>query len=314
MDGQSTSDGRTTSFPTTIRGFGYDFNEDGKLRKMDQSGKLTDVPYDFNVSSDHTYNQRRYEALGELITEHIYVLLEKEGLQKLPVPKDSAEEEGSFIYCTKNALKKENLMLLIHGNGVVRVGQWARSLIINESIDSGSMLPYIRKAKELGFGVICFNTNDNWKVLDGKKSSIKGSESPEEHAISVWKDYIQPSKAANIALVGHSYGGVVIFNLISHFEQDFMNRVFVVALTDSVHHQFSNNSHLPSSLQNRIFQISRNWVKSTEPLDAPIRDASDFKDVTRVSAGTPKHEMTSWSCMESLFNFVMERLPLDSRE
>lgn len=35
-----------------------------------------------------------------------------------------------------------------------------------------------------------------------------------------------------------------------------MNRVFVVALTDSVHHQFSNNSHLPSSLQNRIFQVT----------------------------------------------------------
>lgn len=43
----------------------------------------------------------------------------------------------------------DKLMVLIHGSGVVRAGQWARRLIINEDLDSGTQIPYIKRAVEV---------------------------------------------------------------------------------------------------------------------------------------------------------------------
>ncbi|XDV20269.1 hypothetical protein PO909_025620 [Leuciscus waleckii] len=39
-------------------------------------------------------------------------------------------------------------MVLIQGSGVVRAGQWARRLIINEDLNSGTQIPFINRAKE----------------------------------------------------------------------------------------------------------------------------------------------------------------------
>ncbi len=36
-----------------------------------------------------------------------------------------------------------------------------RKLIINENIDIGSQLPYIKNAVQLGFALVVFNTNEN---------------------------------------------------------------------------------------------------------------------------------------------------------
>lgn len=43
----------------------------------------------------------------------------------------------------------EKIMLLIEGSGVVRAGQWARRLIINEDLNSGTQIPFITRAKEV---------------------------------------------------------------------------------------------------------------------------------------------------------------------
>jgi hypothetical protein len=37
-----------------------------------------------------------------------------------------SEEPTSFFYMSEDALDKDKLLILIHGNGVVRAGQWAR--------------------------------------------------------------------------------------------------------------------------------------------------------------------------------------------
>ena len=43
------------------------------------------------------------------------------------------------------------------------------------------------------------------------------------------------SNARHVAIVAHSYGGVVTLELAKEFESDFINRVFSISLTDSVH-------------------------------------------------------------------------------
>ncbi|XP_015518127.1 FAM172 family protein homolog CG10038 isoform X1 [Neodiprion pinetum] len=290
-------------FPTTLKDFGYAFDEGGKLRKLDQStGLTTDGGFEFNVTEDHAYNQKRYEALGQVIDLHIYDLLEKEGLKKLFVPKEAsskAPELKSFIFVSEDALLNDKLMILIHGSGVVRAGQWARRLIINDNLETGTQLPYIRKARELGYAVMVLNTNDNFRTVNGKPTEIPGSKDPHSHVETVWKQYIEPSNAKHVAIVAHSYGGVCVVKLAVDHAEEFRRRVFAVGLTDSVHMITSAKD------TKHILKVARNWVSSEKPLDTPER--SPDGDIERCSAGHAIHEMTSYSCMESLFQFVEER-------
>ncbi|XP_015596392.1 UPF0528 protein CG10038 isoform X2 [Cephus cinctus] len=317
-----------TEFPKTLREFGYDFDADGKLRKLDQStGLTTREGFEFNVSEDLQYNQKRYEALGEVLNEYVYGLLEKEGLKRLPVPKDGSSDTilKSFVFCSDGALENDKLIIIIHGSGVVRAGQWARRLIINDNLQSGTQIPYIKKSHELGYGVLVLNTNDNQRIVAGKPKKIPGSEDPCRHLDTVWNDYVRPSKVKHIAIVAHSYGGVCVMkfvnfslfpsipkNLILHTNSnrivtvlqamknvnEFTKRIFAVALTDSVH-------SLPAKGTDHIVKVSRNWVASNNPLDTPELSLSG--DVDRVSSGHNTHEMSSWACIESLFKFLEDR-------
>lgn len=61
------------------------------------------------------------------------------------------DEPRSFIYLSQDAVTNPNkLLVLIQGSGVVRAGQWARRLIINQDLDSGTQIPFIMKAMEVG--------------------------------------------------------------------------------------------------------------------------------------------------------------------
>lgn len=96
------------------------------MRKLDSAGKITDQGFEFKISTDDRVNQANYEAIGESITPLVYELLEKNGLTRLIVPKGQDPESSSFIYTSTTKLKGKKLLILIHGSGVVRAGQWAR--------------------------------------------------------------------------------------------------------------------------------------------------------------------------------------------
>ncbi|XP_055995243.1 cotranscriptional regulator FAM172A homolog isoform X2 [Ostrea edulis] len=288
-------------FPKTLEDFGFYFNEDGQMRDF-----KTDEPFNFVVDPDnHKYNQRRYEALGNIITEHVYQLLEeKHNLKKVKIPVDAeCDEPTSFFYMSEDALDKDKLLILIHGNGVVRAGQWARRLIINDCLDSGTQLPFIDWGVKEGYGIIVANTNYN-KAEDHKHGEeIRRSEGPEEHMECVWKNFVEKSKASAIAVVAHSYGGVVTLDLVINHVDEFWKRVFAVALTDSVHsfsHQYGDDSVIEFYKQR-----GKNWASCLDELDTPLESQSDF--CPTVAAGTEKHEYTSYSSMHSIFKFLSEK-------
>lgn len=81
-------------------------------------------------------------------------------MRRLQVPKVSVALT-SFIYASVDFFENEKLLILIHGSGVVRAGQWSRRLIINDSLSTGSQIPYIERARELGYAVLVLNTNDS---------------------------------------------------------------------------------------------------------------------------------------------------------
>lgn len=73
--------------------------------------------------------------------QEVYSLLETQGgLERLEV---GSEEPKSFIFCSPEIRNKKRVVILIHGSGVVRAGQWARRLIINEVRNAGTTVEKI---------------------------------------------------------------------------------------------------------------------------------------------------------------------------
>ena len=97
---------------------------------MDDEGNTTEESFKFDVHEKRSDNQRRYEEMGLIMDKEVYRLLETQGgLERLDV---GSEDPKSFIFCSPEIRTKKRIVILIHGGGVVRAGQWARRLIFNE--------------------------------------------------------------------------------------------------------------------------------------------------------------------------------------
>lgn len=337
------------TFPKTLEEFEYAFNEKGQLRHI-KTGK----PFVFNAREElHRWNQKRYEALGEIITQYVYELLETRcNMTKVILPVDATEDEPtSFIYRTNDALSNPSkLLVLIQGSGVVRAGQWARRLIINQDLNSGTQIPFITRAIEEGYGVMVLNPNENYleiekpatssplgsyhepldepaekrerkddkegskkkefyekyrnpqKEAETERISIRENGSSEEHVLYVWDHFVSKAAAKNVFIIAHSYGGLSFVELVNQRELEVKNKVCAVALTDSAHNIWLQDTS--KGTQDWVKQKCCNWVSSAEPLDTRLD--SMLPDCPRVSAGTEKHELTSWMSFDSIFRFFTE--------
>lgn len=283
----------------TLAEFGYHFDSNGQLKSID-----TGKPFIFDTFPEKEENQARYEALGEIINDHVYGLLEtKASLKRLYIPIDNKPNEPTgFVFISRDFYSNSKLLILIHGSGVVRAGQWARRLIVNDSIDSGTQLPYILKAQEEGFAILVLNTNLNSVKKDDTNTEIRGSASAIDHGLYIWKNLVLKKDFQNVMIVAHSYGGVVTVRIAAKFSDDWLKIVKAVALTDSVHNDLhiKNNKKLLSWFKKN----TRNWVSSSETLDTKISGYGSV--IPCVSAGHIKHENTSWSAFTSVFKFLGE--------
>ncbi|XP_061133741.1 cotranscriptional regulator FAM172A homolog isoform X2 [Syngnathus typhle] len=289
------------TFPKTLEEFEYAFNEHGQLRHTE-----TGEAFIFNAREDlHRWNQKRYEALGEIVTQYVYELLEKKcNMTKAILPVDATvDEPTSFIYLSPNALSNPSkLLVLIQGSGVVRAGQWARRLIINQDLDSGTQIPFITRAMEEGYSVMVLNPNENYLEVE-KSSSAPTEPSGEPVGKKERKDdqegkkrrefyekYRNPQKETETDRVPVR---------MNHREAEVRNKVCAVALTDSAHSMWLQETS--KSTQDWMQQHCCNWVSSPEPLDTPLD--SMLPDCPRVSAGTERHELTSWMSFDSIFRY-----------
>lgn len=229
----------------------------------------------------------------------MYDLLLDNGMHKLRIPRDAKPEtEASFYFSSTPELTKNGkLLVLINGSGVVRAGQWARSLIINHSVESGTQIPYINEGKSRNFEIISMNTNENYGVNGGK---LPHSESPVAHAKYIWENVILPADPESVAIVAHSYGGHVAMSLARQFPEFFKEKVFAVCFTDSV------ENTAPEVIRDHMAKVGVNWATSDKPLDTVLRPGSKSSVEFR-SAAHVKHEFTSWSSQKALFAFIDKR-------
>ncbi|XP_030103252.1 cotranscriptional regulator ARB2A isoform X7 [Mus musculus] len=252
--------------------------------------------------------------LMKIITRYVYELLESDcNLKKISIPVDATESEPkSFIFMSEDALTNpQKLMVLIHGSGVVRAGQWARRLIINEDLDSGTQIPFIKRAMDEGYGVIVLNPNENYIEVEKQKmhkqsSSSDGTDEPagkRERRDKVSKEtkkrrdfyekYRNPQKEKEM---------MQLFIRMIQREADVKSKVTAVALTDSVHNVWHQEAG--KTIREWMRENCCNWVSSSEPLDTSVE--SMLPDCPRVSAGTDRHELTSWKSFPSIFKFFAE--------
>lgn len=238
--------------------------DDTELREIDpRTGKPGNKKFKYDVYGNAAKNSERFNALAKVIEFDVHKKLEAMGLYRIKLNPNDPYGRTSFVFCTQPDLRNvTKLLILIHGSGEVRAGEWSRSLIINESLQKGSQLPYIRQGIQHGYDVLVMNTNDHYRYNKqyNTKLLIPGSETAEIHAQSVWNVLIATSTVQNIAIVAHSYGGVVTTALAAYAPRGFLNRVSAVAFTDSVHdsYQWDRNTVLPI-LKPVSYQISNNF-------------------------------------------------------
>uniref|UniRef100_A0A8C0GB09 Arb2 domain-containing protein n=1 Tax=Chelonoidis abingdonii TaxID=106734 RepID=A0A8C0GB09_CHEAB len=174
-------------------------------------------------------------------------------------------------------------------------------------------------------GVIVLNPNDNfidlkmeneWLSLSTKEESStvnsswwipkRCSSTSEEHTIYIWDNFISKSAAKNVAFIAHGYGGLVFLNLLIQRTWEVMNKVYSVALIDSMHHTLHQVKNNPQ-VQEWIQKHCREWVTNSKPLDRPIGSLVKV-DCPTVSAGTEKYSLAPSSTLQAIFKYLKSTL------
>ncbi|XP_044930469.1 cotranscriptional regulator FAM172A isoform X6 [Mustela putorius furo] len=228
----------------------------------------TGEPFVFNYQEDlHRWNQKRYEALGE---EGYGVIVLNPNENYIEVEKPKIHVQSSSESSDEPAEKRER-----------------KDKVSKETKKRRDFYEKYRNPQ---------------REKEMMQLYIRENGSPEEHAVYVWDHFIAQSAAENVFFVAHSYGGLAFVELMIQREADVKSKVTAVALTDSVHNVWHQEAG--KTIREWMRENCCNWVSSSEPLDTSVE--SMLPDCPRVSAGTDRHELTSWKSFPSIFKFFTE--------
>jgi len=181
----------------------------GIIRSLDDPTK----PY------DHRQHESQYTQLSEYVMTFVQQQMQQQySMQEvwIPEPHQIEPEYSSLPKCNifmsyafrqpiPEINRKQRALVLIQGSGAVRAGIWARSVCINDGLETGSMLPFIDLAKRLNLAVMVMNPNYTSDPETG--IPIPNSNSMVDHALFVWENYVLNSGFEDICVVAHSAGG-----------------------------------------------------------------------------------------------------------
>ncbi|XP_060688799.1 putative protein FAM172B [Hemiscyllium ocellatum] len=295
-----------------LKKFKYYFNEKGQLRHTE-----TNEPFVFKQHSNATnWNHQWYKAFGTTLAEYVYELLEKEcRLKRVYIPVNVGR---SFCFISERALSNPSkLIVLMQDRGVIRAGSWSQQLILHDCLDTGTQIPFIKKALSERYEVIVLNSNDfiavnqdddaeKKKQPDSDESGLKleqivmgGVESAEAYTIYIWDQFISKCPDNSVAFIAHGYGGLIFVNLLNE-RRDVMSKVYAVAFINSVHD--ADHQNVGQIGRDWIEKHCRNWLLSAKPLDKPV--PSLRMGCAQVSAGTEKPHLAPMTCFHSIFKHL----------
>ena len=192
-------------------------------------------------------------------------------------------------------------MILVQGAGNVKLGEWAKSVCINENLKLGSMIPFVEIAKKKNYSILILNPNEKYGLDGITKNMFKNMK---EHCEYVYRNIIHKNnKIKEIYFISHSLGGECTVEILKLFEDDLLNgRIKKIAFTDSLH----GGAFLDLSKEgiNIFKKISRNYVASNEEKGKFLENLTQFSGCDVYSSGTNIHEYTTGCCIENVFNFL----------
>jgi hypothetical protein len=288
-----------------LRSLGYEFR-DGCLVQVG-----TTKGFEFR-------DQEHYNSLADAVLRYVETLLvEEAGLTpiRLPLASDSGSVGNGpscVIYASDGFETADKLLLFIQGSGRVRVGVWGCALCVNRNLSEGTMLPYLKKADAMGYGILVLNPNEN----DVEGQSILGSETPEAHVGYVWEHLVATRCCAPIVdVVAHSNGGRALLAFLARRDDvvaKALERLAHVVLTDSYHapgQVRELSSQARALIQDPLRTI--NYVPHTAPIGTPVSEWSTLghhmtkeqKGCECLSAAAPDHASTNYCAMDAAFAF-----------
>ena len=276
----------------------YKYNEKGELVNK-KTGKKCGM-----------LNKQEYDLVGMYVKKYVEKMLIKTfDLDILYVPnkennyeKRDEEIAQCKILTTKDFKTSPKCLILIQGTGVVRLGQWARSVCINENLNLGTMMPYVEKAIKNNYSVLIMNPNERRDFKTEKK--IEEFRTMEEHSVYVYNNIIKKNdNIKEIYIVAHSMGGECTVEILLNNKEDLMNnKIKKIAFTDSVHGE--NYLKLGKEGVEKFRKISRNYICSDEPAGTFVRGyKTSYGGVDCYSSGHLKHEYTSGFAIDEVFKY-----------
>ena len=187
----------------------------------------------------------------------------------------------------------------------MRAGIWARSVCINEGLELGSMLPIIDVCRDANIPVLVMNPNYNKDPET--QVTIPHNSTMAEHAVFVWKNYVEPSGFDKISIIAHSAGGGCLSEIIRVFPETFFTKVHKIAYTDSF---VIPRNRLTFKQKVFMFGNAVHYAKSDKPLGTILASDSNKNTCPIVSAGHPRHEYTTGTSqyeIMGLFGYLDKR-------
>ena len=278
----------------------YKYNEKGQLINKKTGKKCQRL------------GKQEYELVGMYVQNYVEnLLIQTFNLTKLYVPNKNSsnfeKRDESQAQCkivtTMDFPRNHKCLILIQGTGAVRLGQWARSVCINENIYLGSMIPYVDKAIKNNFSVIILNPNERYDFINDKKI-INEFNTMEKHSIYVYNNIIKKNKnIKEIYIVAHSMGGECTLEILLNNQDDLINgKIKKIAFTDSVHGE--RYKQLGKLGIQKFRDISRNYITSNQKLGTFLKDYNtSYGGVDCYSSGHCRHEYTSGTAIEEIFRY-----------
>lgn len=291
-----------------MRALGYEFR-DGCMREVGGNN-----PFAFQ-------GREHYDALAEAVSQYVPLLLEEDAnLNPLWLPLGVSPGEGCPIFVSEGFEEAERLLLVIQGTGKVRAGIWGCALCINDSLEHGTMLPFLRRAAASGYGVVVLNPNEN--VADG--TPIPGLENFGNHVAYVLDNIVPKCAAGHIDILAHSHGGRALLSYLSRAGSNnpamkLVKRIHRLVFTDSYHVQ-TQLAYLPDRVRAILSDSTRavNFVTDKSPLGTLVEEwrSQEYtfcaveKGCLCLSAGVTDHASTNYAAMSAIFEFFEAGSPI----
>jgi len=185
---------------------------ESKVYKIDDKGeriiRIPGVPFPQNMQVE---TNEQLDKMAELARYVEAKIVSEFQFVYLRIPEEIEEGDDGLsttILASPNWQTASKLLVIIQNSSGSLIGICSRSSCFDHGLSKGTWIPYIKRAIETGYAVLLLRPNTNFVTnADGEKVQIKGSETPEIHALNVWTNIVSKAEmATHIALLGFGNG------------------------------------------------------------------------------------------------------------